>query len=38
MSHEPSKHNFFDEGGVAAVGYIYVIAALAFIAYLLIWG
>lgn len=37
MSHEPSKHNFFDEGGVAGVGYIYVIGAILFIAYLLIF-
>jgi len=28
MSHKPSKHNFFDEGGVAAVGYLYVIFAI----------
>jgi hypothetical protein len=28
MSHQPSKHNFFDEGGVAAVGFMYVIFAI----------
>lgn len=32
MSHGPSKHNFFDEGGVAGVGYIYLIIALGTIA------
>lgn len=38
MSQDSGKHNYFDEGGVAIVGYLYVIAALAFIGYLLIWG
>lgn len=37
MSHQPSKHNFFDEGGVAAVGYIYVIFCILFITYMLVF-
>lgn len=35
MSHKPSKHNFFDEGGVSAVGYFYVIFAILAIASML---
>ena len=35
--HEPNNV-FFDEGGVAGVGWIYMLLALGIISWLVIWG
>ncbi len=36
--HEAPKHDFFDGGGVAAVGWIWMLFALGVITWLLVWG
>ena len=37
QEHE-SEYNFFDGGGVAGFGWLYVIALLGIITWLMIWG